>query len=120
MTEPEIKVLGHLRANASKSFCHGSVPSMQAFKKWWKPVSYHKWVSTGLQRAETDAKQHDRRERVVVDEPSAVGITVPPIQRQVNVGVAREKHRAKINLQSYGLHSTIHADVPLSCWERLK
>ncbi len=83
-------------------------------------MSYHKWVSTGLQRAETDAKQHDRRERVVVDEPSAVGITVTPIQRQVSVGVAREKHRAKINLQSYGLHSTIHADVPLSCWERLK
>ncbi len=59
-------------------------------------MSYHKWVSTGLQRAETDAKQHDRRERVVVDEPSAVGIAVPPIQRQVNVGVAREKHWAKL------------------------
>lgn len=83
-------------------------------------VSYHQWVSASLQRAETDAEQHDRWERVVVDEPSAVGITVTPVQCQVSVGVAREKHRAKINLQRNGLHSTIHADVPLSCWKRMK
>lgn len=37
-----------------------------------------------------------------------------PVQGQVSVGVAREKHRAKVNFQSNGLYSTVHADVSLS------
>lgn len=81
-------------------------------------VSYHQWVSARLQGVETDAKQHNRRKGVVVDEASAVGIPMTPIKCQVSVGVARKKHRAKINLQRYGLHSTIHTDVPLSCGEK--
>lgn len=37
-----------------------------------------------------------------------------PVQGQVSVSVAREKHRAEVNLQSDSLYSTVHADVPLS------
>lgn len=43
-----------------------------------------------------------------------MGITMAPIQGQVSVSVAREKHRAEVNLQSDGLYSTVHTDVPLS------
>lgn len=77
-------------------------------------MSYHKQVATCLQCAKADAEQYHCREGVVVNESSTVSITMAPIQGQVSVSVAREKHRAEVNLQSDGLYSTVHADVPLS------
>lgn len=43
-----------------------------------------------------------------------------PIQGQVSVNVAREKHRAEVNLQGDGLYSTVHTDVPLSYRKKKK
>lgn len=43
-----------------------------------------------------------------------MGITMASVQCQVSVSIAGEKHWAEINLQSDGLYSTVHTDVPLS------
>lgn len=77
-------------------------------------ILYHQAVAAGLQRAETDAEQDRRGEGVVVDEASALCVTVAPVQGQVCVGVAREEHGAEVDLQGDGLNPAVHADVPLT------
>ncbi len=78
---------------------------------------YHQAVTTGLQSAETDAEQDRSGEGVVVDEATALGVTVVTIQGQICVGVAGEEHGAEVNLQSDGLNAAVHTDVPLS-WSK--
>lgn len=79
---------------------------------------YHQAVTTGFQGAQTDAEQDCCGEGVVINEASALGVSVATVQGQIGVGVAREKHRAEVDLQGDGLNSTVHTDVPLTCRHR--
>ena len=75
--------------------------------------SYHQGVATGLERVEADAEEHYGREGVVVDEASAMCVAVASVEGQICVGVAREQHWAKVDLQGDGLHPAVNADVSL-------
>lgn len=46
----------------------------------WLCILYHQAVTTGLQSVETDAEQDRCGEGVVVDEATALGITVVTVQ----------------------------------------
>lgn len=69
-----------------------------AYVLWYLCFLYHQAVATGLQSAEADAEQDRRGEGVVVHEATALGVTVVTVQSQVCVRVAREKHRAEVDL----------------------
>lgn len=75
---------------------------------------YHQAVTAGLQGAEADAEQDRCGEGVVVDEASALGVTVASIQGQICISVAGEQHRAEVDFQGDGLNPAVHTDVPLS------
>ena len=77
-------------------------------------ILYHQAVTTGLQSVETDAEQDRCGEGVVIDEATALGITVVTVQGQICVRVAREEHGAEVDLQGDGLNTTVHTDVPLT------
>lgn len=77
-------------------------------------ILYHQAVTAGLQGAETDAEQHRCGKGVVVDEATALCITVATVQGQICVSVAGEEHGAEVDLQGDGLNPAIHTDVPLS------
>ena len=77
-------------------------------------ILYHQAVTAGLQSAETDAEQDRCGEGVVVDEATALGVSVATVQGQVCVGVAGEEHGAEVDLQGDGLNPTVHTDVPLT------
>lgn len=80
-------------------------------------ILYHQAVSAGLQSAETDAEQDHCGEGVVVDEATALGITVVTVEGQICVGVAGVEHGAEVDLQGDGLNPAVHADVPLT-WRK--
>lgn len=75
--------------------------------------SYHQRIATGFQRGQADAKYHNSRKRVVVDEAAALSVPVASVEGQVRVGVARKEDRAEVDLKGDGLHPAVNADVPL-------
>lgn len=77
-------------------------------------ILYHQAVAAGLQSAETDAEQDCCGEGVVVDEATALGVTMVTVQGQICVSVAREEHGAEVDLQGDGLNPAVHTDVPLT------
>lgn len=78
------------------------------------PVSsYHQGVSTGLQRGQADAEDDDGGKSVVVDKSSTVSVSMATVEGQVRIGVSREENRTEVDLESDGLHATVHADVSL-------
>lgn len=81
-------------------------------------LPHHQAVTAGLQGAETDAEQDRRGEGVVVDEASALGVSVVTVQGQVGVSVARKQYGAEVDLDGDGLNSAVHVDVPLTCRNR--
>lgn len=87
---------------------------------WCLCILYHQTVTAGLQSAETDAEQDRCGEGVVVDEATALRITVATIQGQICVGVAREEHGAKVDLQGDGLNPAVNTDVPLTWRNRVE
>ncbi|TNN59863.1 hypothetical protein EYF80_029912 [Liparis tanakae] len=56
-------------------------------------------VTAGLQSAEADAEQDRRGEGVVVDESTALSVTIATVQGQICVGIAGEEHGAEVDLQ---------------------
>ncbi len=77
-------------------------------------ILYHQTVTAGLQSAETDAEQDRCGEGVVVDEATALCVTVVTVQGQICVGVAGEEHGAEVDLQGDGLNPAVNTDVPLT------
>lgn len=75
--------------------------------------SYHQGIATGFQRGQADAKYHNSRESVVVDEAAALSVAVATVEGQVGVGVARKEDWAEVELKGDGLHPAVNADIPL-------
>lgn len=76
---------------------------------------YHQWTATGLQCCQADTKDYDSGEGVVINESTAMGISVATIEGQVSVGVAGEEDRTEVDFEGDGLHPTVHTDIPLRC-----
>jgi len=77
--------------------------------------SYHQRIATGLQRRQADTKDYHSWKCVIVDETTAVGISMATIEGHVSVCVARKEDRAEVDLEGDGLHPTVHTDIPLRC-----
>lgn len=77
--------------------------------------SYHQGIATGFKGCQADAKDYNSGEGVVIDKPSAVGISMATIKGQISVSVAREENRTEIDLECDCLDPAVHTDVSLSC-----
>lgn len=76
---------------------------------------YHQGIAAGLQRRQAYTKNYNSGEGVIVDESSAMSVSVASIEGQVSVGVSGEEDGAEVDLEGDGLHSAVDTDVPLSC-----
>lgn len=81
---------------------------------WCVCILYHQVVTAGLQSAEADAEQDSRGERVVVDEATALGVTVATVQGQIYVSVAGKQYGTEVDLYGDGLNPAVYTDVPLT------